>query len=322
MSAIGNKDTRTNPRGMTRFWAIVRYELLWNIRKKKFLGMIIVAFALATLGLALPVILNNIVGRPLSQNPDYAISSGTGAFGFFLFALVTAMNSISGEFESGTIVPLLTKPVSRTLVFLGKLFASFIILLSTYTVLFLYTTIGGTIIYGPQNNLQLVPLVLFGDIVSTLVWVAIVLAIGSISKSSLLAALGAFGIFMALLISVPIISAFSDQAWTLNYVPGNGVSGTLRSISQVNQTRVITEKFISTGTNNIGTNLITYILNPTANVTFYKFEIQSPSNISQILSYSEPLSLVVVRTVAVASIYIITFMLIALYAFKRAQIVE
>jgi ABC-type transport system involved in multi-copper enzyme maturation permease subunit len=322
MSAIRNKDARTNPSRTTRFWAIVRYELLWNIRKKKFLGMIIVAFALATIGLALPVILNNIVGRSPSQNPDYAISSGTGAFGFFLFALVIAMNGISGEFESGTIVPLLTKPVSRTLVFLGKLFAAFIILLSTYIVLFLYTTIGGTIVYGPQNNLHLVPLILLGDVLSTFVWVAIVLAIGSVSKSSLIAALGAFGIFMALLISVPIVSAFSDQAWTLTYVPGNGASGTLRSISQVNQTHIITEKSMSTGTNNIGTNLITYILNPTANVTFYKLEIQSPLNISQILLYTEPLSLVVVRTVAVASIYIIAFTLIALYAFKRAQVVE
>jgi ABC-type transport system involved in multi-copper enzyme maturation permease subunit len=322
MSALRIKDARTTPSWTTRFWAIVRYELLWNIRKKKFLGLIIVAFALATLGLALPVILNNMVGRSLSQNPDYTINSGTGAFGFFLFALVIGMNSISGEFESGTIVPLLTKPVSRTLVFLGKLFAAFIILLSTYTFLFLYTTIGGTIVYGPQNNLQLVPLVLLGDVVSSLVWVAMVLAIGSISKSSLLAALGAFGIFMALLISTPIVSAFSDQAWTLNYVPGNGASGTLRSISQINQTRVITETSISTGTNNIGTNLIACILNPTGNVTFYKLEIQSPSNISRVTLYTEPLSLVVVRTVAVASIYIITFTLIALYAFKRAQVAE
>ncbi len=321
MSAVRSRNARANPSWTTRFWAIVRYELLWNIRKKKFLGLIIVAFALATLGLALPAILSNMVGQSLGQNPDYATNSGTGAFGFFLFALVIAMNSISGEFESGTIVPLLTKPVSRTLVFLGKLFTAFIILLSTYTILFLYTTIGGTIVYGPQNNLQLVPLVLLGDVISTLVWVAIVLAIGSISKSSLLAALGAFGIFMALLISAPIVSAFSDQAWTLNYIPGNGASGTLRSISQVNQTRVITET-ISTGTNNIGTNLIAYILNPSANVTFYKLEIQRPSNISQILLYTEPLSLVVFRTVAVALIYIIAFTFLALYAFKRAQVAE
>jgi len=105
MSAFKSKGARTNPNWKTRFWAVVRYELLWNIRKKKFLGMLVVAFVFATLGLVLPAILSNTTGQPLSQNPDYVISSGPGALGFFLFALVTVMNSISGEFESGTIVP-------------------------------------------------------------------------------------------------------------------------------------------------------------------------------------------------------------------------
>ena len=76
----------------------------------------------------------------------------------FLFAVVTVMNNISGEFESGTIVPLLTKPVSRTMVFLGKLFATFITLLSVYAILFIYMAVGGTIVYGSQNNLHLLPL--------------------------------------------------------------------------------------------------------------------------------------------------------------------
>ncbi|MDH5788563.1 MAG: hypothetical protein OEZ40_09775, partial [Candidatus Bathyarchaeota archaeon] len=89
MSAVKRKEARTNPSWTTRFWAIVKYELLWNIRKKKFLGMVLVAFVFATLGLALPVILSNIIGQPLSQNPDYAVSSSPGALAFFLFALVT-----------------------------------------------------------------------------------------------------------------------------------------------------------------------------------------------------------------------------------------
>ena len=191
----------------TRFWAVVKYELLWNIRKKKFLGVIVVAFALATLSLALPVLLSNMIGQPLEQNPDYVISTGAGigGLGMFLFAVVIVMNSISGEFESGTIVPLLTKPVSRTIVFLGKLFAAFITLLSAYAILFIYMAVGGTIVYGPQNNLHLLPLSLLGTVVSTFVWIAIVLAIGTISKSSLIAALGTFGIFIALTISLSLI---------------------------------------------------------------------------------------------------------------------
>lgn len=320
MSAVKRKGVRTNPRWTTRFWAVVKYELLWNIRKKKFLGMVIVAFVFATLGLALPVILSNMIGQPPSQNPDYAVGSGPGALGFFLFALVTVMNSISGEFESGTIVPLLTKPVSRTMVFLGKLFAAFITLLSVYAVLFVYTTIGATILYGPQNNLHLVPLTLLGSILSTFVWIAIVLSIGSLSKSSLIAALGAFGIFIALFISAPIISMFSDQAWILTYVPGSGASGYIIGLGA--QTQFTPGMSASTGTDNIAANLINYVLHPSAEVTFFKIGGFSAPEFSWTPLYAEPLSLVLLRSIIVAATYILVFLFISWYAFKRAQILE
>jgi ABC-type transport system involved in multi-copper enzyme maturation permease subunit len=317
MSTVKGKAARTSPSWTTRFWAVVRYELLWNIRKKKLIGMIVISFVFGTLALVLPVILSNAAGQPLSQNPDFVMSGGLGAFGFFLFAVVTVMNSISGEFESGTIVPLLTKPVSRTMVFLGKLFAAFITLLSAYVIIFAYMAIGGTIVYGPQNNLHLVPLSLLGSLISTFVWVAIVLAIGSLSKSSLIAAIGTFGIFMALLISAPIVSAFSDQAWVMTYVPGSGATGTLYTFQ--NQTMTI-GKSISTGTDNIAANLINYALYPSSNVTFYKRSIslvgQSP------VLYVESLSLILLRSLMVATMYILVFALIAWFALKRAQVLE
>ncbi|MEM2947106.1 MAG: ABC transporter permease [Candidatus Bathyarchaeia archaeon] len=205
----------------SRFWAVVKYELLWNIRKKKFIGVMVLALALATLNLVLPVILRNIAGvsEYLPKDPDYVISTGVGlgGMGMFLFAVAIAMNSISGEFESGSIVPLLTKPVSRTMIFIGKLLAAFITIFAAYTSLLIYMTVGGWIIYGPQNNLHLLPLSLIGTIISTFVWIAIVIFIGTLSKNSLLAALGTFGIYMALNISSGIISVFTEQAWILNY---------------------------------------------------------------------------------------------------------
>jgi ABC-type transport system involved in multi-copper enzyme maturation permease subunit len=322
MSAVNRKGARTNPSWTTRFWAVVKYELLWNIRKKKFLGMLVVAFALATLSLVLAPILSNMIGEPLSRNPDYVVGSGAGigGLGLFLFAVVTVMNSISGEFESGTIVPLLTKPVSRTMVFLGKLFAAFITLLSAYAVLFIYVTIGGTIVYGPQNNLHLVPLTLLGSILSTFVWIAIVLAIGSISKSSLIAALGAFGIFIALFISAPIISMFSDQARILTYVPGSGASGYIIGLGQ--QTPYTPGMSASTGTDNIAANLINYVLHPSAEVTFFKIGGFSAQQFSWTPLYAESLSLVLLRSIIVAATYILVFLFISWYAFKRAQILE
>jgi ABC-type transport system involved in multi-copper enzyme maturation permease subunit len=306
----------------TRFLAVVRYELLWNIRKKKFLGMMVVAFALATLALALPVLLSNIVRQPLTRNPDYVIRTGTGigGLGMFLFALVVVMNSISGEFESGTIIPLLTKPVSRTMVFLGKLFAALVTLLSAYAVLLIYMAVGGTIIYGPQNNLHLLPLTLLGAIFSTFVWIAIVLTIGTISKSSLMAALGTAGIFIAVAISSPIISAFTDQAWVLNYVPGGGMTGYIKGTSP--QTPFTPGIPVATGTDNIAANLINYLLYPSSSVTFFKVRAVIGQLPQMVELYSEPLSTVLARSVLVASLYIISFLSVAWQVFKRAQILE
>jgi ABC-type transport system involved in multi-copper enzyme maturation permease subunit len=308
---------RLRPSWFTRFWAIVRYELLWNIRKKKFMGVIIIAFIFATLSWALPVVLSATTDQAISANPDYAVTFTIPAFGMFLFALIVAMNSISSEFESGTIVPLLTKPVSRTMVFLGKLLATFLIILVTYTILFVYTIIGGIFIYGPQNNLHLVPLGLLGNILSTFIWITIILAAGAISKSTIVSSLIALGVFIGLLLAVPIVSVFAGPSPALNYVPSSGASGTMiTSQGPIN---------VGAGTDNIGVNLINYALYHTANVDFNRTSIQiqgGQPNITQTFAYSEPISVITLRSVATATTYIIVFLIIAWVAFKRAQVLE
>jgi ABC-type transport system involved in multi-copper enzyme maturation permease subunit len=299
-----------------RFWAVVKYELLWNIRKKKFIGVMVLAFVLATLSLILPVALRHIIGEYLPKNPDYVISTGVGigGMGMFLFAVAIAMNSISGEFESGTIVPLLTKPVSRTTIFIGKLFAAFITLLAAYASLLIYMAVGGWIIYGPQNNLHLLPLSLLGTIISTFVWIAIVILLGALSKNSLLAALGTFGIYMALTISSSIISVFTNQAWILNYFPGSGATGYLKD----NDTII---KGISTGTDSIADNMINFMLYTSTEVAYLKFSF-APGNPVFTELFREPLWFVLLRSFIVAFAYIIGLFAIAWYSFKRAQILE
>jgi ABC-type transport system involved in multi-copper enzyme maturation permease subunit len=291
--------------------------MLWNIRKKKFIGMVIVAFVFATLSWALPVVLSATTDQAINANPDYAVAFTIPAFGMFLFALITAMNSISSEFESGTIVPLLTKPVSRTMVFLGKLLAAFIIILVTYTILFVYSIIGGIFVYGPQNNLQLVPLGLLGNIISTFIWVAIILAAGALSKSTIIAVLIDLGFFIGLLLAVPIVSVFAGPSPALNYVPSGGASGIMITLQGP-----IT---VGAGTDSIGVNLINYALYPSAMVDFNRTSIQiqgGQPNITQTFAYSEPISVITSRSVATAATYIIVFLIIAWVAFKRAQVLE
>ena len=313
---------KARPSWFTRFWALVRYEMLWNIRKKKFIGIVILAFVLATLFLALPVILSGVTGTTITANADYAIAFSAGGFGFFLFGLAIAMNSISSEFESGTIVPLLTKPISRTMVFLGKLFAAFILTVVIYAILFIYATVGSIVVYGPQNHLELVPLGFLGNIIGAFIWIAIILAVGALSKNTILTALAALGLFLGLFIALPIISTFAGPSQALAYVPGSGATGYFAVNNSILS--------VSTGPDNVGTNLISYVLYPSANVQFIKLDIATfqggtvPPNLSQFgqLVYTEPMSTIALRSVGVAFVYIAVFLFIAWIALKRAQILE
>jgi ABC-type transport system involved in multi-copper enzyme maturation permease subunit len=302
-----------------RFYAIVKYEMLWNIRKKKFYAILIVAFALTTLTLAGGHIQSAITGNPVELDPDFVINSniGLGGFGFFLFAIVTVMNSISGEFESGTIVPLLAKPVSRTAVFLGKLFAAFLTLLITYALLETYMTIGGLVIYGPQNNLHLLPLSLVGALFSTLIWISIVITFGTLFRSSLIAAIGALGIWLGTNIVGSIIGTLAGQGWILTYIPGSGNSGAVGGNPLVGTA-------ISTGTDNIGPNLINYILHPSWNVTYYKIDIAGSTQgapVWQALN-TEPLANIILTSIGVAIIYFVILITLSWFVFRRAQITE
>ena len=116
----------------------------------------------------------------------------------------------------------------------------------------MYVIIGGTAVYGAQNNRQLVPLGLLGNVITTFIWVAIIFAVGSLSKNTLISALAVFGVFMALLIAVPIVSAFAGPSVALNCVPGNGAGGAINTTQG--------SLSIGGGPDNIGTNLISYVL--------------------------------------------------------------
>jgi ABC-type transport system involved in multi-copper enzyme maturation permease subunit len=308
-----------NPRIIDQIAAIIKYELLWNIRKKKFLGVLVAAFVATTLTLFLPVILSHINNVALESKPDYVITnSGLGNFMIFLFALVTIMNSISGEFESGTIITLLTKPVSRTVILVGKIIAAFITISAAYALLYIYMVVGGIAIYGPQENLHLIPLCILGDILSTFVWASLILALGSLSKNTILTAVTSIIIFLAMLIGASIIAVFTESAWILHYLPGSGAIGYLKAESSATYTGSI-----STGTDNISKMIIQYVLHPSANVTYIKISrVQGGSAGIFKELYAEPLSLVLSRSLIVALMYIITLTLISWYAFKHSQVLE
>jgi ABC-type transport system involved in multi-copper enzyme maturation permease subunit len=301
------------------FLAIIRYELLWNIRKKKFLAMVAIALAITIIPLVLSALF------PRTANPDFVIASGgINSFETFLFALVTVMNSVSSEFESGTIVPLVTKPVSRTTVFLGKVAAAIITLIPVYVLIYIILSVGGIFVYGPQNNLYLAPLLFLGNILSTLVWLAIVLALGSVTKSTLFTAIVPFLIFIVLSIAEPIIGLLSGQASILTYLPGSGNSGYLVSsnVTSIPLTTSAVPTSVATGTDGIARTLVAFFMHPSYLVAFAKIGGLSSlsGNITLTVTSTEPLSLVLLTAVGVVFAYVFAFLLIGWFAFKRAQI--
>jgi hypothetical protein len=107
------------------------------------------------------------------------------------------------------------------------------------------------------------------------------------------------------------VSVFTEQAWVLDYLPGNGASGYIGTHYEL-------ASIISTGTNSIASNLVTYVLNPFANVTYIKIS----SMFLPTPLYTEPLSLVLARSIIVAAVYILLFMFISWFALKRAEVLE
>lgn len=302
--------------------AIIRYELLWNIRKKKVIVMFLITLGIASLSIFLPTIIGSTESDPnffiKNLNPDGLI--------LILLAIVVSMNSISGEFEDGTIEPLASKSISRARIYLGKVLAMVILLLGIYFVLELYMIGGGYLIYGSQNGLNLslvaIPFLLT---ISTMVWVSVSLVFGSITKSSMVAAIGTIGIFFALAIGGGIVTSLASQSGgTLNYVPGSGESGNVPG--QFSQEITVEGISVSTGTNIIAKQLVLYSHDSSAEVRIRETELslenaeQGGSPIREVGYHSYSMSHVFWRSLLVSIAYIFGLSVLAWYSFKRSDI--
>ncbi len=306
---------------LTGFLAILYYEFLWNLRKKKIIGLFIIVFAIVTLELALPPLLDYYNGVPFTASSNIVLDFFNGLSGIFLFliAVATTMNTISGEFETGSITPLLTKPVSKNTVFLGKITASFVTLLGIYAFLTAYVTVGGILIDGSQNNLQLVPLGLVGLTLATMVWASLVILLGTLSKSSLVAALGSFGVWIGITIAGGILGAVFGQTAILFYAPGGGARG---STSDCGTGRLEAGgNTFGTGTDNLAYMLMQWVLNggTTLNFCGTRFRAGAPETF---LASADTIANVALRDLGVTIAYLAVFLFLSWYAFRRSQIIE
>lgn len=198
--------------GLSRTWAVTRYELTWDLRKRRtylVVGLILLAsfyFAYLT-----PLIFGKSI---TAERTLLGISFGSDfwwvntifqVFSLFVSGLfplliggVIAADSLATEFDKNTITPLLSQPVRRLEVYAGKFFGKFLILLAV-SVLFTLMTIGfSEVSLGAQANLNMVPLVVLAELGAFLEFAAIGFFLGSLPRSGSMV----FGLLLGLLFGV------------------------------------------------------------------------------------------------------------------------
>ena len=202
-----------------RTWAITKYELTWDLRKKRtpvVVGLILLAaFYFAYL---VPI----VFGKSITEERTLlGISFGSGlwwvntvfdVFNLFatgLFPLLIggfiAADSLATEFDENTIVPLLSQPVRRSEVYFGKFFAKFLILLAV-AVLFTLVTVGlSQASLGGQENLGMIPLVVFAEFGAFLEFAAIGFFLGSIARSGMMVLGLLIGLFFGVIWTVLLL---------------------------------------------------------------------------------------------------------------------
>ena len=182
---------------LTRTWAIARYELTWDLRKRLtyvVVGLIFLAsfyFAYLT-----PIIFgksitaeDTLLGISFGSKFwwDYTSFSVFNLFVSGLFPLLIggfiAADSLATEFDQSTIIPLLTQPVTRLEVYAGKFLAKFLLMLAV-SMLFTLLTLGfSEASVGAQANVYMAPLVLFAELGAFLEFAALGFFLGSLARS-------------------------------------------------------------------------------------------------------------------------------------------
>jgi len=203
-----------------RVWAVARYELTWDLRKKRtyiILGMFL--FAAVVFGYLFPIIGgNSIVTGTLLQgvNPGeglWWVSAHNLAFNTFVSGLFPlfiggfiAADSIGTEFDSNTIVPLLSQPVRRAEVYAGKVLEKVLLLLVVSTIFTLLVVAGSEASFGAQLHLEMIPLVVLAEFGAFLEFTALAFLVGSLVRSGATTLGILIAAFIVILATVLVVS--------------------------------------------------------------------------------------------------------------------
>ena len=214
-------------------WAVARYELTWDLRKKRtYMVLGLFLFAALVFGYLLPT----IDGKSITTGPNelgvsfssdlwwvlvHNLAFNIGVSGVFplLIGGFIAADSIASEFDYNTIVPLLTQPVRRGEVYAGKLLEKVLLLLVVSTLFTLLVIAGSEVSVGAQSHLEMIPLVIFTEFGAFLEYTALAFLVGSLARSGSMVLGILIAAFFLILVSVLVLAAYFGEQEPMFFLP-------------------------------------------------------------------------------------------------------
>jgi len=182
---------------MSQTWAVARYELTWDLIKRR-TYFILGALFLAALyfGYLVPAIGGKWTTLPPFNSGASFESSlwwvngvnvafnalASGLFPLLIGGFIAA-DSLTTEFDTNTIVPLLSQPVTRLEVYSGKFFEKFLLLLFVSALFTLMVLVVSEASIGAQAQLDAFPLVVFFEFGAILQYASLAFFVGSLVRS-------------------------------------------------------------------------------------------------------------------------------------------
>jgi ABC-2 type transport system permease protein len=161
------------------------YEVRRAVARKKVIALVALTILLDTAPYyALASTRSSIVPPPL--HPYLWIVGVFVPQTLFLqfIALLIAAGSMSEEYEQGTAEVLLSKPVSREEYFFGKFLGGYTLLVAIVVLNAVLSVASATFVFGPQTELEILPLTLAAQAFSALVFFSFAFMVGELMRRS------------------------------------------------------------------------------------------------------------------------------------------
>ena len=193
-------------------WAVARYELTWDLRKKRtYLIVSLFLFAAFVYAYLLPIVAGKSITTGRTELGINGVSNlwwvsvvylvfNTFVSGLFplLIGGFIAADSLASEFDKNTIVPLLSQPIRRVELYAGKFLEKILLLLAVSVLFTLLVLAGSEVSVGAQAQLYMFPLLVFAEFGAFVEFAALAFFFGSFVRSGAMV----LGILIALVFGI------------------------------------------------------------------------------------------------------------------------